>query len=220
MASRVALPVSLFHQRDQTPEHPFFPTITPSPSILPLPPPRYHHSPSLPTTTTPPPLYPPPPPNQRLCPTMGLSLLAPALLSLSPGYQGLLIPAWLGQEGELPLHRLVERNGAPREARTPPTWPGLPASFTSRSCLSSWRFSTWKLSPAETRPPNCRISSIRATETWLKAVGDEVKLQELIPPGFVEIRGSECCVKVRDSEWCVEVRDSACCVKVRDSECW
>ena len=23
------------------------------------------------------------------------------------------------------------------------------------------------------------------TETWLKAVGDEVKLQELIPPGFV-----------------------------------
>ena len=111
------------------------------PLLLPLPwSPEWHYP--LPTTT---PSFLPhhlPPPIQRLCPAMSPSLLAPTFLSSTPGCQGLLIPAWPGQEGELPSHRLVERNGAPRKARTPPTWPGLPASFNSRSCLSVSRSST------------------------------------------------------------------------------
>ena len=56
--SRLTLPVSLFYQHDQTPEHPSSPP--------PLPPPSHHHCLS--------------PPSQRLYSTMSPSLLAPAFL--------------------------------------------------------------------------------------------------------------------------------------------
>ena len=122
---------------------------------------KFYYCPPPPFSLPPPP--PPPPPSQRPCPITSPNLLAPAFLSSSPGYRGLLIPARLGQEGQLTLHHLVGRNGATWEAWTPPTWLGSAASLTSRSCLSASRFSTRTPSPAETRPLNCRTLLMRAT---------------------------------------------------------
>ena len=123
---------------------------------------------------------------------MSPKLLAPAFLSSSPCYQGLLIPAWLGQEGQLLLHHLVERNGATRQAWTPPTWLGSAASLTSRSCLSASRFSTWTPSPAETRLLNCRTSLMRATLISSSSLRLGLRLwvtrsncKSWSPPGFV-----------------------------------